>query len=273
MATKFDLVPMVAPVSVHQSMLEEQKSEAREIKCKFGSLEAMQTAQDYFEEMYPEYKDTDISKLFLTPTAVTGKAGATSTQTGEATEALRKIKKERGGADDSNFKNLTSWLEYLTEVVTLREAGHTLVQWEDGLLIGFVDHETSTLIRISMSDIRACRRDAKADSELMDRYRALAPKLGLEAEEVLTSSRTPATRAFILGPCEYGIQSDQEDLSDVPLILVAGVEEATAVESEEIPNLEDLWDSDSAGRGGSFLHAVPSLGDEDRTAPVVDERL
>lgn len=272
--SKFELVSVVAPASVHQGMLEEQKSEARVIKCNFGSTAARQTAQDYFEEMCSENnearaRDGDISHLLMTPNAVTGSAGASSSQTGEATATLKALKKKRGDADDSNFKNLTDWLGYLKEVLALREAGHTLVRWEDGPLIGFVDHETSTLVRISISDIRACRRDAKEDPTLMAEYEALAPKFSLESvEDVLTASRLPSTRAFILGPCEYGIQSDHMDTSDSDLILVDGG--ATETEVVEVPDLQDLW---ADRTGGSFLAVVPDLGSEDRNEPVVDERL
>jgi len=184
------------------------------------------TALDYMEEM-------GIANVAAAPVMV----ARTGTAQGEFQKRLESLA-------DMNFTTVTEYHEYLDEIVHRREKGSTLIQWESESLVGFVDHEKDYRVVIAIQDIRRSRREAKNDPRLMEIYESLAKPLHLEdAAAVIGSSWSPGTRAYILGPAEYGLQAGfiDDDVVQTPLT-------------------NDVWDSDSIV--GSFAKEVPEIGGE-----------
>ena len=267
--------PVFAPESVYKNQLQEQRKDAVVIKRVFDlqTPELMATIRDYLGESDIGVEDA----VYLTPTAVSGAGGWGQGQTGGAVAKMDAIKNKKETFTETVA--MSEWLDFLKKVVELRGIGHTLVQWDEGRIFGFIDHETHVLTQIDLADVRECRREAKVDPVILAEYGALAEALQLDtALEVVDASRNDRTRAWILGSSPYGYQSSMVEDEETDPSIWADQTNTVLVEDvgPDLPkvsraDMESMWFQDD-NPNGSFAKEVPAIGTDDRMAPVEDER-
>lgn len=241
MTRKLPIIPNVhAFANQYEAEIAKQAEHARVIEIKAWFREqALLTVQDYLGETGKDYSG------ILSGGARVGAIGAA--------RAMFSDEQKSRLTDNLEKLQLTSWLDYLYSVASRREAGALLVQWDDDDSFGFIDHQANEVVRIKVSDLRASRKEIKADQELWDELEELAERLGLEdGQAALDVSRSPMTRASLLGPSPYGDQAQIATPEDSP---VEG-EQPAPLPSMTIDQLADLWEAELTG---SFARKVPEL--------------
>lgn len=201
-----------AEASTFRQQLEEQNDQSVKIEIKEWIREAARlTVLDYLSESYPEYAqggegEDGAFNAIMSQMGITGAKPQVAAVGREGTVKGTSQGRIASSRPDPERVCLTSWTKYLAEIVGRRKAGRTLVQIEDNDYIGFIDDSANEEILIEVTNIRESRRAARASASAMAELDLLAFELGLEgAEGALASSKTPATRASLLGWAPYGL--------------------------------------------------------------------
>lgn len=234
-----------------QRMQAEQLAEARVIKINPWFTErARETVADFLFEsgtltVNRGETEADAYRRFLAEMGMDPDKPklAHAGRSGEARNAESARQQPRN--PPSNFLEVRTWTAYLEEVASRRSLGHLLIQDDRDGGIGFIDHEEDLEVFIEGDELRAWRRTVRFRPHEMILLAEAGKHLGLEsAEAALAVSRSPTTRAAILGWSPYGGEQSflPNDWASWPseTVIDGDLENIFLQEQAEVPTRESL---------------------------------
>lgn len=249
------LIPVRAEETDYSKALKSQRQDAVVIEIKRDPAAYAATIKDYLDETVG---GADYA-FYLTSEAVTGRGNYDANgrgKPGDAVDTLDRIRDDRERKEEK-VTDVPDYLTFLQEIAKRRALGATLIEStniaEGSWFLSFIDHGENEIVRISMVALRASRRRAMVDDEYFQGFEDVAKGLGLaDGDAAIASSKSPTTRAAILGVHEFSWTSNAG-------ATFTAEELSAALGAPEIR--------------GSFAVAVPEIGDpNDRTVELEDDR-